>query len=314
MAKRILFVMDPLEDLSWKWDNSLNLLREFAARGHTVWASDSHEIRFEIDTVMASTRQIYPAAGDGFKGSATRSLPVESFDLVLIRKNPPFDFSYLYLTYLLELVARRVPVSNHPRGIRNANEKLSVLNFPKWIPKSIVSCSTEQILRFKNELPGDLVLKPLHRKGGEGIVRLRRAESKKMSVPKINKLTLNGKTFVIAQEFIESKKTIGDKRIVLLNGEILVAYEKHPPRGDFRSNLGLGGTWNSTQITAKERRLVRDLKPYLVREGLHFAGIDVMEEKLLEINVTSPAGLTEARTLYPRLEAVKSWADFLESL
>lgn len=317
---RVLFVMDPVERLDKVWDTSLCLLREFAHRGHQNWTCDATDLWAESNRLFARARKVIPVFHsqkvDFLKVAWTYRLPapqkcrVENFDLVLIRKDPPFDDTYLYLTYLLELIAETVPVVNHPRGIRNANEKLSTLLFPKWIPESLVSNSPDRILEFQKKLGTDLVVKPLDEKGGKGVFRLRRGSARNGS--HLRRVAGPEKKFLIASRYLAGGKNGSDKRILILEGKFLSAFERRPRPGEFRSNLSLGGTFHPTKLTLKEKRLIADLKPFLLRESLQFAGIDVRDEKLIEINVTSPAGIWEAEVLYPRLRPAAKWAQALE--
>ncbi|HXV27990.1 MAG TPA: glutathione synthase, partial [bacterium] len=237
-------------------------------------------------------------------------LPLTQFDLVLIRKEPPFDATYLYLTQILETTADQVPMVNHPRGIRNANEKLAILNFSSWIPETLVTNSAEKIIDFQKRIQDDLVIKPLNLMAGKNIIRLK--FKSRTAARTVRKATRNSREFVMAQRFLKGRGKTADKRILILDGDVLTAFEKCAPKGDFRSNLSLGATARSTKLTAKEMKLVKELKPYLLREGLRFVGIDVLCERLIEINVTCPSGLVEARDLYPQRGLAAAWAGSLE--
>lgn len=319
--KRFLFIMDPLDKLWVEWDTSLILAKELAQRGHEIWAADSSDLWTERDRVFVCTRQLeFTKIAKALPFLKDRShlrlrvqarRPLESFDRILIRKDPPFDLTYLALTHLLESAAKKVPVMNHPRGIRNTNEKLSILLFPNWIPETVVSQNPKMILAFQRRLAKDVVIKPLDQKAGEGVFLLKRGGKKALGL--LEKATFRGEKFMMAQRFLEKER--GDKRILILNGKPLAAFRKCPgSRNEFRANLSLGGTFHPAIITRKEKQLISEMRPYLLKEGLYFVGIDVMEEKLLEINVTSPAGLVEAKLLYPRLKPVRRVADFLEQL
>ena len=311
---RVLFVMDPLDHLDPRWDTSLCLLEEFARRCHRSWTADTLDIRYEKKRVLANARQISPSSSQTYRLSEPASYPLTRFDLILIRKEPPFDLNYLYLTYLLELVSGKVPVVNHPRGIRNANEKLAALHFPGWNPETLVTSSVDQVLAFQDRLKEDMVLKPLNQKGGKDILLVKYQNKGGIAKKMLLQATKNNREFILAQRFIQHKRVRGDKRILILNGEILTAFEKRPPQGDFRSNLSLGGTAHPTKLTSKEKKLAQEMKPYLLQEGLLLVGLDVMAERLIEINVTCASGIVDAKALYPELALVEAWADSLEAL
>ena len=294
--KRFAFVMDPLEKLDLPWDTSLCLLRKLHARGHETFLFLPASLSLESGRVRGRGRQISPRGEIGYRQGPEKGFDLARFDAVFIRKDPPFDQSYLALTYLLEPLASDTTVINHPRGIRNANEKLFGLNFRRWAPATLVSSDADEILSFQRKIRSDLVVKPLYEKGGKGVFLLLRKGGR--ARPRLKQATRQGKDPVVAQKFIPVPKGQGDKRILLWRGNILGAFERIPRAGEFRSNLSLGGRFAACGITKVEKALVRDLKPVLLREGLHFVGIDVRAGKLIEVNVTSPAGLVELDRLY----------------
>ena len=298
--KQFAFVMDPLESLDLPWDTSLCLLRELNARGHQNFLFVLSSLSLEAGQVFGQGNLVKPLGNHHYDLKSISKTKLASFDAVFIRKDPPFDSNYLSLTYLLEPLVKKTLVINDPRGIRNANEKLSVLSFPKWSPPSLVSSNPDEILAFQKKIKSDLVIKPLYEKGGKGVFRLKKGQNNllKKSVAKDN--------WVIAQKFIPSND--GDKRILIWRGKILGAFSRIPPKGDFRSNLSLGGKFVKCRITQREKNLVRSIAPFLLKEGLLFVGIDVRGGYLIEMNVTSPAGLVELDQLYGQ-KATRQLAD-----
>lgn len=307
---KTLIILDPIDKLSQRWDNSLLIGAELISRGHQVWCCDVPDLWALKAQVFTDAKKLIFKSQEPllkrFSTGSSKIWDVENFNLILIRKEPPVDDAYLYMTYLLEMIADNVKIMNHPRGIRNANEKLWTLNFPKWIPQTVVTAKFKNIMNFKvkNRTP---VVKPLNQKGGKDVFIL-----KPSSTARMKKMTLGGKFFIMAQQKISQKKGPGEKRIVLLNGKLLCAYVKKPQKGEFRANLDLGADFSPTTLTSKEKKLIRELKPKLKEEGLDFVGLDVLQEKLLEVNVTCPAGVSEASFLHPHAKLFSAWADFLE--
>lgn len=309
--KRFAFIMDPLEALDLPWDTSLCLLRELNRRGHQNIHFLASSLSLSFGEVKGWGRLICPLGGNRYTQGEIKKYDLGDFDVVLIRQDPPFDSNYLALTYLLEPLARKTSVINHPQGIRNANEKIWGLSAAKASPPTMVTAHLKEILAFQESMESDLVVKPLYEKGGKGVFLLRRKGRKNIHL--LQKATRKGKDPVVVQKFIPLSQGQGDKRILLWKGKVLGAFARIPKAGEFRSNLSLGGHFVAASPTPKERRLVQDLQPLLLKEGLFFVGIDVREEKLIEVNVTSPAGLVELDSLYGHRVIVKL-ADALESL
>ena len=294
--KRFAFVMDPLEKLDPEWDTSLCLLRELRRRGHQTILFTPPSLSLVSGKVKGRGCSIRPVGVHRYSQGPKKEYDLARFHAILIRKDPPFDGNYLALTYLLEPVANETLVINHPRGIRNANEKLFGLRFPRWSPPTIVSSDPREILSFQTKIRFPLVVKPLYQKGGEGVFLLKQ-RGKEKSLP-LEKATRRGTEAVVAQKFIPVPKGTGDKRILIWRGKILGAFERIPRAGEFRSNLSLGGRFAKCSITKAEQSLVRSIRPALLKERLLFVGIDVRGGKLIEVNVTSPAGLVELDQLY----------------
>ncbi|OGW79070.1 MAG: hypothetical protein A2Z83_02295, partial [Omnitrophica bacterium GWA2_52_8] len=300
---------------------------ELLKRGHRVWGADVPDIWAESSQSFACAAEFRVSEKPRLRLSAeigpvpTLSLSapsiayLEDFNLIVIRKEPPFDAAYYYLTLLLDRISHKVAVSNRASGIRNTNEKMATLLFPDFIPPTIVSSNISAILEFQRSRRCPLIVKPLNEKGGTGIILLPYKHAKHSNlIQHLKRMTQGGHTPVLAQVFLRSESRKGDKRLLVLDGKILAGYQKKPPRNDFRSNLSIGGTFHEARITPHDEKLAAAMKPYLHDQGIHFTGLDVMAGKLLDFNVTCPAGLTEAKVLYPRLGLVEAWVDFLERL
>lgn len=306
--KRFAFILDPLEKLDLPWDTSLCLLRELNRRGHQTYSFMPSGISSRQGEVVGMGFRLQPSGTTHrYSKGGLETLKLRNFDALFIRKDPPFNPSYLTLTYLLEPLAKKLPVINDPKAIRDANEKIFILNFPRWCPPTLVSSRSEEILGFQGDQKSDLVIKPLFEKGGKGVFLLRGSlRQKKILIGKALRKTET----LIAQTFIPVARGKGDKRILLWKGELLGAFERIPPAGDFRTNLSLGGHFQKCALSLREKKLARDLAPKLERAGLYFTGLDVRGEWLIELNVTSPAGLVELDQLYGQ-KATRRLADSL---
>lgn len=313
----LLCVMDPLKKLNPVWDNTLFILSELHARGHACWVADAPDLISKRQTLWVRAARLIPSSPKKKGPHRKRFLTgkreiqeIKNFDLVLIRKEPPVDQKFLAMTRKLEKFSKQIPMVNHPRGIRECNEKLSTLRFPQHAPKTLVSSSVKEILKFWEKTGKDIVVKPLNQKGGIGVFRIQ-AQSPGI-VRRLRRAARMGRETLMAQEFLKAKRSV-EKRIVLLNGKVLCAYEKRPRPGEFRGNLDLGASFHETELSAVEKQIIRDIRKFLLRNGLFFVGLDVLNGKLLEINTTCPAGVTEARSLRPGLQPERAWVSFLEA-
>ena len=307
---QVVFIMDVMEKILLDVDTSISIMMEAQKRGHQILYVTPRDLFYRDNTLYANTCKVAVSRASGFRILNQKLIDMETCDVVFNRKEPPFDLSYLYLTQMLERLEPDVFVINSPRGVRKANEKLYILEFPHWVPPTLVSNDPERIKCFQQEKKIDLILKPLDQKGGAGIKLLPWKTKKARQI--LSQATQNGKKWVMAQKFLRQGLTRGDKRILLLNGDVIGQFGKIPRRGEFRANLSLGGKYVRASLTARERKLVRALRPKLIADGLYFVGVDVIDGWLLEINVTSPAGIPEINELEgtrPEIRVV----DFLEA-
>ncbi|WP_115704111.1 glutathione synthase [Legionella sainthelensi] len=218
--------------------------------------------------------------------------PLGSFDIILMRKDPPFNTEYIYTTYFLELAAREgVLVANNPQALRDANEKFFTLNFPQCCPTTLVSKNIKRLKAFWEEHK-QVIFKPLEGMGGNSVFHVEE-QGKNLAVI-LEVLTKNQTQTVIAQRYIHEIKTTGDKRILLINGQpIPYALARIPAEGDLRGNLAAGARGEVVPITTRDQWLCEQIAPTLKAKGLYFVGIDVIGDYLTEINVTSPTCLRE---------------------
>jgi glutathione synthase len=291
----LLFLMDPLERIQPTTDTTWAIMRKARERGHRTWFAHPASLSLERGIPYARARRVEIPGGDGafsFHGEA-QWREVSSFPLAWIRKDPPFDLAYVEATWILERVDRkRCRVVNDPAGIRAANEKLYALRFPELCPETLVSSDRDRIRAFV-EKHGEAVLKPLDASGGEGIVFASR--DMRGLVALIELATRRGARCE-AQAYLPGASK-GDKRILLLDGEVLGAVLRVHGPGEERNNLHLGGRAERAQLTSEDRRIVETIAPSLKRDGLVFVGIDVIDGYLTEVNVTSPTGIQELERL-----------------
>jgi glutathione synthase len=283
--------MDPFADLAWTKDTSFAFMRGAASREHEVWHCQPRDLSNRGRDVFArATRLAVHAEAPFLSVEESAVLELSTLDAVLIRKDPPFDKDYLYLTHQLDLVKGRVRVVNDPRGVRDANEKLFAFQFVEYMPRSLVSADPAQILAFVEEVGGRAVLKPLDGAGGSGVVVLSTGDNNNRSLCDV--WTREGKQLAMVQAY-EPAVRVGDKRVIVLDGAPLGAILRVPRGDDVRANIHAGGRVEATELTSAEARLVESIGPKLREHGLWFVGLDLIGEKLIEVNVTSPTGIQE---------------------
>ena len=290
---RAAFLMDPMEKIAYWEDTSCALMEEIGRRGTSIYYLEPKNISAENGTLHGKGQlvRVSCARGVGIKILKNVEVDLGTMDVIVNRKEPPFDIAYLHLTQMLELLESKVFIVNSPRGLRKANEKLYILNFLDWIPETLVTQDPGQIMEFQRRIKSDVILKPLDQKGGAGISLL--TEKTKGNKALLERMTRGGKQLIMAQKFLKSNLTQGDKRIFVLDGKVIGQFKRIPKRGEFRANLSLGAHAEEATLSKQEKKLVHALVPALRRDGLYFTGLDVVDGKLIEINVTCPAGFLE---------------------
>lgn len=294
MSRRIGVVMDPIHQINIKKDTSFALLLAAQARGWSLYYLEQSDLFLQQNRVHGRCRPL--TVKDDPAGWFTLGEPVEapladSLDVLLMRKDPPFDQEYLYSTYLLELAeADGLKVVNRPGSIRDANEKLFAAWFPQCTPPTLVSRDMGLIRRFLAE-HGRIVVKPLDGMGGSGIFRIDQGDMNTGSI--LETLTQRGQQTIMAQRFIP-EISAGDKRILLLHGKpVDHCLARIPAAGEARGNLAAGGRGVVQPLTERDHWIATQVAPKLAEKGLIFVGLDVIGDYLTEVNVTSPTCLRE---------------------
>jgi glutathione synthase len=292
MALRVAVQMDPLETIKIAGDSSFALIEAAQKRGHTVFHYDVKTLTYESGrlTAWAAPVTVQRVEGNHFTAEEHRQIDLaKDIDVVLMRQDPPFDLSYITATHLLERLKGQTLVVNDPEAVRNAPEKVFVLDYAHFMPPTLIARRIEDVREFHARHPGDLVMKPLHGNGGKAVVRIP-ADGTNLGAL----IELFDAAWVephMFQPFL-SEISEGDKRIVLVDGEVAGAINRRPGEGEFRSNLAQGGFAEATTLSPREEEICAALGPALKARGLVFVGIDVIGGKwLTEINVTSPTGI-----------------------
>ena len=302
---RIAVQMDPIETMVVARDTSLALMVEAQARGHEVWWFTPNDVFYDTGAVRARARRVSVRLNDEkhyeTHEEAVRAL--DDFDVILIRQDPPFDMGYVSNTYLLELT--KALVLNPPLGVRNISEKMSIMRFPELTPKTWVGRDLDALEAFARRFE-QVVLKVLYLMGGDGVIKLRASDPDfRQRAHKFMEAV--GREPILAQEFLPAVAG-GDKRLFVLDGEPFGAVKRMPAEGDFRANLHAGGVALGAEIDGDDRRIAATVAPLLQREGILFAGLDVIAGKLIEINVTSPTLVQQLKT-FSGLDLPKAFWD-----
>ncbi|MBS0618915.1 MAG: glutathione synthase [Spirochaetes bacterium] len=290
---KIAFLIDPPETLHIEKDTSFALMLAAQERGHEIFILERGNLSLHLGALIAILRRtkVADVAGNAFTLDAPVPLPAAALDILFIRTDPPFDTNYLTDTWLLSHATAKPLVLNAPNGLRTINEKIWAARFSDLTPATLITANAAEFHEFLNE-NARVVLKPADGFGGSSIFIVDKGSvNAQVTFETLQKLG----GYVIVQAYLPAA-TEGDKRILLLEGEILGAVLRHHSGTDHRNNFAAGGKALPTAITPTERRICERLKPYLQELGIFFAGIDIIGEKLIEINVTSPTCLREMQS------------------
>ena len=290
MSLRVAVQMDPLELIGIAGDSNFAIMLKAQALEHQLFHYLAPALTYEDGRVRV---RAHPVTVQRVEGSHfTYGDPVtldlaDDVDVVLMRQDPPFDIGYITATYLLERVATETLVVNDPRSVRDTPEKLFVLDFARFMPPTLISRDMPEIRAF-HARHGEVVVKPLHGKAGEGVFRIGKDGTNLTALTQL--FSAIAREPFIVQAFVP-QVSAGDKRIILVDGEVAGAINRRPAKGEFRSNLAAGGSAEPATLSDREREICQALGPELKARGLIFVGIDVIGGLLTEINVTSPTGI-----------------------
>lgn len=288
MTLKLGVVMDPINAITVKKDTTFAMLLAAQARGWELHYFEQADLHARGDQVFGRSRRlsVRDQPSDWFTWHDERDLPLAELDVILMRKDPPFDMEYIYTTYLLELAEMAgVLIVNKPSSLRDANEKFFALHFPQCGPPTVVAREPERIKTFLEE-QADIVVKPLDGMGGASVFRLRQGDPNLNVILEI--VTAHGQRLTMAQRYIP-EVSAGDKRILIIDGEpIPYALARIPQAGETRANLAVGGRGVGVPLSERDRWICGQVAPRLREMGLLFVGLDVIGDYLTEINVTSP--------------------------
>jgi glutathione synthase len=293
---KIGVVMDPVDKINIDKDTTFVMMLEAQQRGHEVYFMGVDDLYIRGGTPCGRYRRLRLArATPHYQLGEFAAGALVDFDSVWMRKDPPFDMKFFFATHLLSLIDQtRCFVMNHPRGLREANEKLYALRFPEQIPQTLVTSEIKRLKDFMEEHGGEMIIKPLDGCGGSGVFYLNTRDRNTNAI--LEAATDNGRKMIMGQRYLPEIRQ-GDKRIIVLDGEPLGAVLRVPLETETRGNIHVGGECVKTDVTERDREICAALAPLLREDGLYFVGLDVIGSYLTEVNVTSPTGIQEINAL-----------------
>lgn len=298
MAIKLGVIMDPIGGINIKKDTTFAMMLAAQARGLEIYYMEQKDLSV-VDSkafVSASRISVEDNEAGWYQLGERRDVPLNEFDVLLMRKDPPFDIEYVYTTYILELVQKEgVLVINDPAGLRDISEKMFINFFPQCIAPTLVSRSKNQIKKFLDD-HRDIVVKPLHGMGGQSVFHIAKADKNTNVI--LETLTEHESRFIMAQKYLPAISE-GDKRILLIDGKPFdYALARIPMEGETRGNLAAGGTGEGVELSERDRWICDQVGPRLRDMGMLFVGLDVIGDYLTEINVTSPTCVRELDAIY----------------
>jgi glutathione synthase len=305
----VSFQIDHLDSLNYRTDSTLPIILESQKRGFKNYIFQPHNVFMNNKGIFAYANQIKfkSQSLNNFIVSNEKILNLNNSQFLFIRQDPPFDMTYITSLHLLELLSKKVRIVNDPKGIRNAPEKILMLQFSKIIPPTLITRSLNEIEKFSNKY-SSLIIKPLYGNGGESVFLLEKKDKNFNQIVE-NFLNKSSEPFILQKFLPEVKK--GDKRVLIVNGNPVAAVQRVPKNNDIRSNIHVGGTVVKTKLTKNDLKICDAIKDELIKNKLFFVGIDIIGNYLTEINVTSPTCIQEIKKLNKIDVSRKIWDELL---
>jgi glutathione synthase len=294
MPLKVAIQADPMHTFNIKGDSTFAIMLEAQIRKHSLFHYETKTLALRGGALFATGHDVTvrDEPGNHFTFGEKRTVNLGSFDVVHMRQDPPFDMGYITATHMLDHIHPQTLVVNNPTEVRNAPEKLFVLNYRQFMPETLITRDAAEVAAFR-KAHGDIILKPLYGNGGAGVFRLSDGDQNFSSLLELFEGAFRNEPF-IAQKYLKEVRK-GDKRIILVDGKVAGAINRVPAENESRSNMHVGGRPEPTTLTKREHEICEAMGPDLKRRGLIFVGIDVIGDCLTEINVTSPTGIREVK-------------------
>ena len=292
-------VMDPIEDVKVAKDSSMAMMLEAQSRGYEIYYMEMKDLYLTQGKARADVKpvKVFDDANHWYELSASEDIALSDLDVILMRKDPPFDTEFIYATYMLERAeVEGTLIVNKPQSLRDCNEKLFTAWFADLTPKTLVTRSSDKIRAF-HDAEKDIIIKPLDGMGGASIFRIKEQDANVGVI--IETLTEHGQQYAMVQEYMP-EIVDGDKRILIVNGEPMpYCLARIPAQGETRGNLAAGGRGEARPLSPSDKLIAETIAPELKKRGLYFVGLDIIGDKVTEINVTSPTCIREIEAAYP---------------
>ena len=293
MTLKVAVQMDHVYSITIKGDSTFALSMEAQRRGHQLfhYTPEKLSLRDNVATARVEAMELREEEGNHFALGEPHKIDLSSMEVILLRQDPPFDMAYITATHILDRVHPKTLVVNDPTSVRNAPEKIFVAEFPDLMPETLITKDPEEVKAFRAEF-GEIVIKPLYGNGGAGVFHITKEDLNLTSFMEMFE-KLSREPFIVQRYLKDVRK--GDKRIILVDGEVAGAINRVPAETDTRSNMHVGGKATATELTRREHEICERIGPTLRERGLIFVGIDVIGDLMTEINVTSPTGIREVK-------------------